>query len=239
MCPTQPVDNKVKILSSIEKLSQIEVKEAPKLLPHSTMVADTISVIESGTKMARFLKGWTVPSQMGKNLSKPRFYKTHSPTFPVKAPQLDIDASKVGLSVPTNVTVPMKTLESLEGRLRSLVTIASHADLFSAASYQLLSEEDFSPAALQRLLQAVSRTARHSLVLLLASASDILQLRRDTILYSSSVLMDHSKAKLRATPLNATELFGGLIAEIFPSNNCEPSLHRLRPHPVIPRSLMT
>ena len=214
MCPAQVHSERKKVLSSIEKLSTSDNRPPMKLLPHSSLVSDTLSVIEAETKKSRTVKGWSVPTSVIHPLAQQKYYKVHSPSFPIKPPVVDADASKVGITAGSNVVVPVKVLEALEAKMRSLVTMASHADLFSAASFQLLSEPELSPLALQRLLQAVSRTSRHSLALLLASASDICQLRRDAALDTTTILLEHSKAKLRAAPLNSAELFGGLIGEV-------------------------
>lgn len=139
---------------------------------------------------------------------------------------MDRDAGKLSLSSPINFSLNTTCLESWEKRCRELVSIASHADLFSSAAFQNLRQETLNPKALQRLLEAVSKTTRHSIALAMSLGTEMLLSRRDAVLSTSPVLLDHSKTKLRAAPLNITSLFGDHIVEVAQSDLTDQQ-HRL------------
>ncbi len=63
---------------------------------------------------------------------------------------------------------------------------------------------------LEALLQSAAKATRHILGTALMSSSDMLLWRRDTALASSSLLPGPSREALRAAPLAASSLFGGL-----------------------------
>ena len=113
-------------------------------------------------------------------------------------------------------------LESWEAGARTLITVASHADYFAIVSFALLQKENFSSSALRRLLEASGRAACHSAALSLSTACEILHIRRDATLDAGKMLTSAFKDTLRSAPLNAPELFGGLIDDVVKADQ-----HRL------------
>jgi len=227
LCPKPPTTSALRRpISGVEKLLGSRSKQPDiKLLPHSPVVADTLTLIEEVCS-SRAKTDWSISSQELRSLAPVSAYKVHSPAFPEKVPTLDANATKVGITSHTRCQLNAKTLESWESRARTLVTIASHADLFATASFALLQAETFSPIALQRLLEASGRAARHSAALALSLSAEILHKRRDVVLETSNVLTPASKDMLRAAPLNAPQLLGGLIEEVIKTDVSEHQ-HRL------------
>lgn len=133
----------------------------------------------------------------------------------MKPPQLDGDAARVQLKAPPSHSIPVKTLEKWESKARMLVAVASHADIFSASTDALLSEQSISPLVLRRLMEALAKTTRYSIALSLSLASELLRARRDSCLAANNrMLMPHSKGILRTAPLKSSSLFGGLIKDV-------------------------
>ena len=110
-------------------------------------------------------KGWTGNQQTVTKMSGSKYYTPHSPFFPVKAPPLDQNASSLRISQGKGAMITAKTLDTWESRARFLTTISLHANLFSGAAFTLLEEQNFDPLAIQSLLRASARTARHTMVL--------------------------------------------------------------------------
>ena len=94
------------------------------------------------------------------------------------------------------------------------VTVASHCDLFLAATDSALDQENFNVASLKNLLLAASRTARHSCALGVTISANTLHWRRNAALSTSRILLPSSKDSLRAAPLDSDILFGNLVSEI-------------------------
>lgn len=215
MCPQEPDDNiPVKPLSGIERLSGVTKTSRLSMLPQSLAVKETLKTFQTEFEKKSPASQWSAPTSFLTSIAPIKYYKSHTPDFPPTNPKLDRDAGKLSLTSPTNSSLTTTRLESWERRCRELVSIASHADLFSSAAYQNLRQETLSPQALQRLLEAVGKTTRHSIALAMSLATEMLISRRDAVLSTSSVLLDHSKAKLRTAPLNGTSLFGGRIADV-------------------------
>ena len=189
------------------------------------MVSDTLELIrEQSADLS--VREWSVSATALRDVVPSNAYKVHSPAFTIKVPALDNNASKVGLSNVSHIRVSMKKLEAWEARTRVLTTISSHADFFASASFKLLQQEHFSPVALSRLLEASGRAARHAAALSLSTACELLHLRRVGVLDTSKVLTTTSKNTLNEAPLNAPELFVGLVDEVCKADVSEHQ-HRL------------
>ena len=85
-------------------------------------------------------------------------------------------------------------------RARQLMNVSSHTDLF----YSLL--------LCYGLLQAVACTAKLSMAVSASLTIDLLRMRREAILDSTSQLSDNFEAILRSAPLQSKDLFGGLVS---------------------------
>ena len=115
-------------------------------------------------------------------------------------------------------SIPLKNLEAWERKARKLVSINSHADLFSSAAFLCLQQESMSVVALSRLLEAVAKSIKHATAMSTLLTSKIFQARRDAALASSKLLLDNSSYELRNTPINSKALFDGRMKEIAKSN---------------------
>lgn len=227
MCPRESEDNiPVKPLSGIERLSGVNKTSRLSMLPQSLAVKETLKTFQTEFEKKSNVAQWSAPTSFMTSIAPMKYYKSHSPDFPPTNPKLDRDAGKLSLSSPINFSLNTTRLESWEKRCRELVSIASHADLFSSAAFQNLRQETLNPQALQRLLEAVGKTTRHSIALAMSLATEMLLSRRDAVLSTSPVLLDHSKTKLRAAPLNSTSLFGDRIVEVAQSDLTDQQ-HRL------------
>lgn len=227
MCPRESEDNiPVKPLSGIERLSGVNKTSRLSMLPQSLAVKETLKMFQTEFEKKSNVAQWSAPTSFMTSIAPMKYYKSHSPDFPPTNPKLDRDAGKLSLSSPINFSLNTTRLESWEKRCRELVSIASHADLFSSAAFQNLRQETLNPQALQRLLEAVGKTTRHSIALAMSLATEMLVSRRDAVLSTSPVLLDHSKTKLRAAPLNSTSLFGDRIVEVAQSDLTDQQ-HRL------------
>ena len=93
--------------------------------------------------------------------------------------------------------VPVRNLEYWEKRVRKLVTINSHANLFSSAAYLGLQQESMSIKALSRLLEAVAKSIKHATAMSTIFATELFQARRDAAIATSKLLLDKSSHELR------------------------------------------
>ena len=152
-------------------------------------------------------------------LAPTKFYKSRNQYLPTdNIPQLEGDASLLDISNKGRASIPLKNLEAWERKARKLVSINSHADLFSSAAFLCLQQESMSVAALSRLLEAVAKSIKHTTTMSTLLTTEIFQARRDAVLASSKLLLDNSSFELRNAPINSKSLFDGRIKEIANSN---------------------
>ena len=112
----------------------------------------------------------------------------------------------------------MQNLEIWEKRAHKLITINSHADLFSSAGYLCIQQQTTSVQALSRLLEAVAKSIKHATAMSTILATEIFQARRDAVLTTSKILLENSNFKLRNAPINSKTLFGNRIKEVAKGN---------------------
>ena len=152
-------------------------------------------------------------------LAPTKFYKSRNQYLPTdNIPQLEADASLLDISNKGRASIPLKNLEAWERKARKLVSINSHADLFSSAAFLCLQQESMSVAALSRLLEAVAKSIKHATAMSTLLTTEIFKARRDAALASSKLLLDNSSFELRNAPINSKSLFDGRIKEIAKSN---------------------
>ena len=121
------------------------------------------------------------------------------------------------LSNKGRANIPVKNLEAQEKKARKLVSINSHADLFSSAAF--LQQQSMSVTALSRLLEAVAKSIRHATAMSTLLMTEIFQARRDAALASSKfLLLDNSCYELRNAPINSKTLFDDRIKDVAKSN---------------------
>ena len=133
-------------------------------------------------------------------------------------PQLEADASLLDISNKGRASIPLKNLEARERKARKLVSINSHADLFSSAAFLCLQQESMSVAALSKLLEAIAKSIKHATTMSTLLTAEIFQARRDAALASSKLLLDNTSFELRNAPINSKTLFDGRIKDIAKSN---------------------
>ena len=103
-------------------------------------------------------------------------------------------------------------------RACKLVTINSHADLFSSAAYLCLQQQSMSVTALSRLLEAVAKSIKHATAMSNVLATELFQARCDAVLVTSKLILENSCYDLLNAPINAKSLFGNKIKEVAKSN---------------------
>ena len=219
LCPkTQQDQAPLKPLSGIEQL--MESRSTPlHVLPQSKLVENTTKYIQNRLDLDKCSRDWICPQSLVSALALIKFYKSQNQYFPAdNIPQLEADVSLLDISNKGRASIPLKNLEAWERKARKLVSINSHADLFSAA-FLSLQQESMSVAALSRLLEAVAKSIKHATAMSTLLTTELFQARRDTALASSKLLLDNSTYELRNAPINSKSLFDGRIKEIAKSNS--------------------
>ena len=136
----------------------------------------------------------TCPQQLVKVLAPMRYYMSKSQYFPTENnPHLDTDASQLDMSSRGKYSIPIKNMEIWEKRVRNLVAINSHADLFSSAAYLCLQKESMSINVLSRLMEVVAKSIKHATTMLTILVIELFQARHDTAITLSKLLFDHSR----------------------------------------------
>ena len=162
LCPkTQQDQAPSKPLSGIEHL--MESRMNPLLiLPQSKLVENTTKYIQNRLDSDKCFRDWICPQNMVSALAPTKFYKSQNQYLPTdNIPQLEADASLLDLSNEGRASIPLKNLEAWERKARKLISINSHADLFSSAAFLCLQQESMSVTALSRLLEAVAKSIKH------------------------------------------------------------------------------
>ena len=126
-CPPQPPPA-MKVRSVIEDLVGETVHQAPRL-PHSSTVGATAQLLSELDGFVAAKKGFSVPVTSMRKLSAPNAYAVHSEKWPVKAPQLDPDASRIGIRANPPVQTSWQFVEGVENKLCLLYTSPSPRDL--------------------------------------------------------------------------------------------------------------
>ena len=218
LCPkTQQDQAPLKPLSGIEQL--MESRSTPLLvLPQSKLVENTTKYIQNRLDSDKCSRDWICPQSLVSALAPTKFYKSQNQYLPTdNIPQLEADASLLDISNKGRASIPLKNLEAWERKARKLVSINSHADLFSSAAFLSLQQESMSVAALYRLLEAVAKSIKHATAMSTLLTTELFQARRDAALASSKLLLDNSTYELRNAPINSKSVFDGRIKEIAKS----------------------
>ena len=112
-------------------------------LPQVLLIKDITQLLQSLiNKKVKFEPDLVSNQSLEKDLGiSLKLYRTHSQLFLSCIPMLDKDASILDLPSSGNVSLPIKSLETMEQQAWNMVTINSYADLFSAASVKSLQSE--------------------------------------------------------------------------------------------------
>ena len=198
----------------------MESSSTPLLvLPQSKLVENTTKYIQNRLDSDNCSRDWICPQSLVSALAPTKFYKNQNQYLPTdNIPQLEADASLLDISIKGRASILLKNLEAWERKARKLVSVNSHADLFSSAAFLCLQQESMSVAALSRLLEAVAKSIKHATAMYTLLTTEIFQARRDAALASSKLLLDNSTYWLRNAPINSKTLFDGRIKEIAKSN---------------------
>ena len=158
LCPkTQQDQAPAKPLSGIEHLMESHSTPLP-VLPQSKLVENTTKYIQNRLDSDKCFRDWICPQNLVSALALTKFYKSRNQYLPTdNIPQLKADASLLDISNKGRASIPQKNLEAWERKARKLVSINSHADLFSSAAFLCLQQESMSVATLSRLLEAVAK----------------------------------------------------------------------------------
>ena len=209
LCPkTQQDQAPAKPLSGIEHL--MESRSTPLLvLPQSELVENTTEYIQNRLDLDKCFRDWIYPQNLVSALAPTKFYKSQNQYLPTdNIPQLEADASLLDISNKGRASIPLKNLEAWERKARKLVSINSHADLFSSAAFLCLQQESMSVVALSRLLEAVAKSIKHATAISILLTTEIFQARRDAAL--SRLLEAVAKSIKHATAISVlltTEIF--------------------------------
>ena len=225
LCPKIDAPPRRKNLSSLEEHNaEIGGSTTPlQLLPQANNLGRLLDQLQSTRSLDTVESAWSVPLAISKEWVSPKAYVASKEFFPVKVPALDGDASTLGLTAPTSITVSAKLVERWEARARLGVMVASHDDHFAIALALLLKEENVSSRGASRILEAFDTGNRHLMALNLQNATEMLSARRDATLVKSSSLLQNSKDSLRAAPLSSNLLFGGRVAAVTVTDSSEQS----------------
>ena len=207
LCPkTQQDQAPSKPLSGIEHL--MESRSTPFLvLPQSKLVENTTKYIQNRLDSDKCFRDWICPQNLVSALASTKFYKSRNQYLPTDSiPQLEADASLLDISNKRKASIPLKNLEAWERKTRKLVSINSHADLFSSATFLCLQQESMSVVALSRLLEAVAKLIKRATAMSALLTTEIFQARRDAALSSLKLLLDKSSFELRNTPINTKNI---------------------------------
>ena len=196
----------------IEDLVGETVHQAPRL-PHSSTVGATAQLLSELDGFVAAKKGFSVPGTSMRKLSAPNAYAVHSEKWPVKAPQLDPDASRIGIRANPAVHTSWQFVEGVENKLRASVSTLSHTDLFCAAAHKALTSGEDRDCVLS-LIAAAAKSARHAMGTAMALSMETLLLRRDSAIAASNLLPGENRDRLRAAPLASDRLFGGLCSAV-------------------------
>ena len=220
ICPKKESSNVIqKPRSTLDALNPSDGKELASL-PQSLLIKDITQLLQSLiNKKVKIEPGWVSNQSLEKDLGiSLKFYRTHSHLFPSSVPRLDKDASLLDLSSSRNVSVPIKSLETMERQARNTVTINSYADLFAVASVKSLQSEYLDAPVLKKMLTLVN-CLKHSSLMAVLLAVELLQAWRESAIDKSKILTDSAKDKLRTVPIAAESLFRGQVAEIQKYNS--------------------
>ena len=159
----------------------MESRSNPLLvLPQSKLVENTTKYIQNRLDSDKCSRDWICPQSLVSALALTKFYKSQNQYLPTdNIPQLEADASLLDNSNKGRASIPLKNLEAWERKARKLVSINSHADLFSSATFLSLQQESMSVAALSRLLEAVAKSIKHATTMSTLLTNGLFQARRD------------------------------------------------------------
>ena len=201
--------------STLDALNPSENKSSASL-PQSLLIKDVVNVFQSLIdKKVKLEPGWVTNKSLEKDLGiNMKHYRSHGQLFHDSVPKLDRDASLLDLTSSGNVSLPLKSLETMERQARNMVSINSYADLFTAASVKALESDNLDAPMLKRLLSSIVTCLKHSSSMSVVLAVELLQARREAAIDKSKILTETTKSKLRSVPISAESLFGGKIAEL-------------------------
>ena len=206
--------------STLDALNPSEDKSSASL-PQSLLIKDVVNVFQSLIdKKVKLEPGWVTNKSLEKELGiNMKHYRSHGQLFHDSVPKLDRDASLLDLTSSGNVSLPLKSLETMERQARNMVSINSYADLFTAASVKALESDNLDAPMLKRLLSSIVTCLKHSSSMSVVLAVELLQARREAAIDKSKILTETTKSKLRSVPISAESLFGGKIAELQKLNS--------------------
>ena len=127
------------------------------VLPQSKLVENSTKYVQNRLDMKKCCRDWICPQNLISALAPTKSYKSQNQFLPMdNIPPLEVDTSLLDLSNKGRDSVPIKNLEAWEKKVRKLIAINSHADLFSSATFLCLQQQSVSVTALSRLLEAVA-----------------------------------------------------------------------------------
>ena len=165
-----------------------------------------------------------LPSKADINkLVKLKYYQAHEEFIPTaSASALDPDANRLDLSLSGSYPVKVSSLQALEGQVRVMISIFSHAEIFSYAAFKCLQSENMDSKVLLEILKSMSM-AVDAMSLATVQTLSLQQMRREAAidLAPKGSLTTEAMRKLRLSPFTSKLLFDGTIGAIYKENVTE------------------
>ena len=122
-----------RLIPSIEE----DLKEEERIsisLPQSQILLIIMNFIQNQYKKDLLPEDWAVSKKKQNALINMIYYKSHAKIVATQREvPLDLDSSKLHLSLTGNCQIPTKNLDNFENQLRDLLKVLSHFDIFSYA----------------------------------------------------------------------------------------------------------
>jgi len=228
ICPRPPISQSSGLKSCGETaLWRLRPEDKPEplsipSLPLSETVKDTFLKCDAASRTSSD-PNWQLPAKVLKELIHAGAYRPPRPD-PVSGldlgstASLDPDAARAYLpKVPpsTRVSLPLSLLEKWELKQRQCLGLASQLEFFLATIIELTAREDVDVEQLHQVVLYLSRSTSNLAAVASSSLSEILRLRRATVLSRTpKFLLESSREKLLTAPLASPFLFGGSVGEI-------------------------
>ena len=179
------------------------------LLPHSSTVRATASHLAELEAFQNPKKEFAISFQAFKQFANPGLYKVHSEEWPVKPPKMDSDALKLGIPATPAAKNSYSALEGMENRLRSSVSMLSHADFFCTAAHRAVTS-DIERKQTPSLLETATRAIRYAIGTVMATTTETLLARRDSAFRASTYTGGKQRQAQKGLPSHTICYWGPL-----------------------------
>ena len=223
-----------KLRSSIEMELMKAQKKSISLPQSKCPLSKTIDCIKQSLGAVETVGSYPMPSTIAQDwlpskadinkLVKLKYYQAHEEFIPTaNASALDPDANCLDLSLLGSYPVKVSSLQCLEGQLRDMIRILSHAEIFSFAAFKCLQSENMDSKVLLEILKSMYMAVTDAMSLATVQTLGLQQMRREAAIESAlkGSLTSEAKRKLRLAPFTSKLLFDGQIGAIYKENVAE------------------